>query len=351
MSKSRYVRSWEDISAAFLTEILLKKNFQGKVLSITSESIGTGQVGENIRFNLEIEGDMPKSIVGKFPAIDETSRQTGIQLLNYQREVFFYNNLQSETAITTPNIFLCDIDPVTHDFIILMEDLAPGTPGDQIAGCGVSEAELALTQLAHLHGSMWEKTNLADDNIVSRGGKDQTPTGELYKALAPSFIERYRDALASTEKNAISDLGRSIHNYLADSDGAKTLIHIDYRLDNMMFGGPYPLAVVDWQSCAFGCPLNDVSYFMGTSLNPKIRLEEETRLLKHYFDTLKDYEVTIDWVSASDLYQRYAPAGLVMAVIASMIVGETQRGNEMFLAMAKRSTQMMLELDSLEVIS
>ena len=90
---------------------------------------------------------------------------------------------------------------------------------------------------------------------------------------------------------------------------------------------------------------------MGTSLNPKIRLEEETRLLKHYFDTLKNYEVTIDWVTASDLYQRYAPAGLVMAVIASMIVGETQRGNEMFLAMAKRSTQMMLELDSLGVIS
>ena len=205
MSESQHVRSWEDISADFLTEVLLKKNFQGKVLSITSESIGTGQVGENIRFNLEIEGDMPKSIVGKFPAIDETSRQTGIQLLNYQREVFFYNNLQSETTITTPNIFLCDIDPMTHDFIILMEDLAPGTPGDQIAGCGVSEAELALTQLAHLHGSMWEKTNLADDNIVSRGGKDQTPTGELYKALAPGFIERYRDALASTEKNAISD--------------------------------------------------------------------------------------------------------------------------------------------------
>ncbi len=351
MSESQHVRSWEDISADFLTEVLLKKNFQGKVLSITSESIGTGQVGENIRFNLEIEGDMPKSVVGKFPALDDTSRQAGIQLLNYQREVFFYNNLQSETTITTPNIFLCDIDPMTHDFIILMEDLAPGTPGDQIAGCGVSEAELALTQLAHLHGSMWEKTSLADDNIVSRGGKDQTPTGELYKALANGFIERYGEALTSKEKNAISDLGSSIHNYLADSGGSKTLIHIDYRLDNMMFGGPYPLAVVDWQSCAFGCPLNDVSYFMGTSLNPKIRLEEETKLLRHYFDILKNYEVTIDWVAVSDLYQRYAPAGLVMAVIASMIVGETQRGNEMFLAMAKRSTQMMLELDSLEVIS
>ena len=119
----------------------------------------------------------------------------------------------------------------------------------------------------------------------------------------------------------------------------------------MMFGGPYQLAVVDWQSCAFGCPLNDVSYFMGTSLEPEIRSEREMELLEHYFKILQEYDVSIGWATINSLYCHYAPAGLVMAVIASMIVGETQRGNRMFLAMAKRSAQMMLELDSLKVIS
>ena len=351
MSESKLIRSWEDITAGYLNEVLNEKKFQGKVLSFKQESIGTGQVGENIRFSLETEGNMPRSIVGKFPAIDQMSRQTGIQLLNYQREVFFYNNLQSETAITTPEIFLCDIDPKTHDFVILMEDLTPGTPGDQIAGCGFEKARLALNELAHLHGSMWEKTTLADDEIVSRGNKDQTPTAELYKTLAPGFVERYAEKLTSMEKEIISDLGNSIHKYLVSTDRPKTLIHIDYRLDNMMFGGPYPIAVVDWQSCAFGCPLNDVSYFMGTSLKPEIRLGRETELLEHYFKTLQSYDVSIDWPTINSLYCHYAPAGLVMAVIASMIVGETQRGNEMFLAMAKRSVQMMLELNSLKMIS
>ena len=351
MSESKLIRSWEGVTADYLNEVLNKKNFEGRVISLKRESIGTGQVGENVRFSLKTEGNMPGSIVGKFPAIDQMSRQTGIQLLNYQREVFFYNNLQSETTITTPEVFLCDIDPKTHDFIILMEDLAPGTPGDQIAGCGFEKAKLALGELAHLHGSMWEKTTLADDEIVSRGNKDQTPTAELYKALAPSFVERYADKLTSMEKATISDLGNSIPRYLESKDSPKTLIHIDYRLDNMMFGGPYQLAVVDWQSCAFGCPLNDVSYFMGTSLEPEIRLERETELLEHYFKILQEYDVSIDWTTINSLYCHYAPAGLVMAVIASMIVGETQRGNKMFLAMAKRSARMMLELDSIKVIS
>ena len=61
---------------------------------------------------------------------------------------------------------------------------------------------------------MWEKTTLADDEIVSRGNRDQTPTAELYKALAPSFIERYADKLTSMEKATISDLGNSIPRYL-----------------------------------------------------------------------------------------------------------------------------------------
>jgi hypothetical protein len=40
---------------------------------------------------------------------------------------------------------------------------------------------------------------------------------------------------------------------------------------------------------------------------------------------------------------------LIMAVIASMIVGETDRGNDMFMAMATRSSQMSSELESLKV--
>ena len=123
------------------------------------------------------------------------------------------------------------------------------------------------------------------------------------------------------------------------------LIHIDYRLDNMMFGGPYPLAVVDWQSIALGCPLQDASYFLGTSLAPELRIKEEQQLLKHYLGVLRSYRVDLSFNECFRYYRNYAPAGLIMAVIASMLVGETPRGNDMFMAMATRSSQMCIELD------
>jgi hypothetical protein len=41
---------------------------------------------------------------------------------------------------------------------------------------------------------------------------------------------------------------------------------------------------------------------------------------------------------------------MIMAVIASMIVGETERGNDMFMVMAKRSAHMSRELDAIGAI-
>jgi hypothetical protein len=45
-----------------------------------------------------------------------------------------------------------------------------------------------------------------------------------------------------------------------------------------------------------------------------------------------------------DDYRRSSHASLLMAVIASMIVGRTERGDRMFIAMADRSAQMAADL-------
>ena len=82
---------------------------------------------------------------------------------------------------------------------------------------------------------------------------------------------------------------------MPEDDGTVTLVHGDYRLDNMMFGGPYPLAVVDWQSPAFDCALGDVSYFMGTSIIEDERGKLEEELVRQYFNTLSAYNVSMNW--------------------------------------------------------
>ena len=134
-------------------------------------------------------------------------------------------------------------------------------------------------------------------------------------------------------------------------EAPETVIHIDYRLDNMMFGGPHPLAVFDWQSVNRGNPWVDVSYFMGTSISPERRAENERQLLNHYLEVLQSYGVTLDRDRCWALYRHFAPAGLNMAVLVSTLVGETERGNDMFMAMATRSIRMCEDLEALELLS
>jgi aminoglycoside phosphotransferase (APT) family kinase protein len=173
---------------------------------------------------------------------------------------------------------------------------------------------------------------------------------ELYAMVSPGFLKRYEQRLTNDEKQMVQLVGDNLDAYISSYPGEQTLIHIDYRLDNMMFGGPYPLAVVDWQSPAFDCALGDVSYFMGTSIIEDERGELEGELVRQYFDTLSVYNVSMTWEECWHYYRHYAPAGMIMAVIASMLVGETERGNDMFMAMAKRSAYMSRELDSIGAI-
>ncbi len=351
MSKPALIHEAEKITPDWLTEVLNFAGISGRVDSFTSNSIGTGQVGENVRFELKGEGNLPNSIVGKFASNDPVSKQTGVQLQNYVKEVFFYNELAASVEIQTPQVHYADIIAETHDFAIIMEDLAPGEQGDQIKGCSVDDAALALEALAKLHGPRWGDRSLEHYELLApRKVEEPDPAKSIYQMVQAGFLEKYANRLVNADHEMVMGVGGMMEEY-ADFKGEKTLIHIDYRLDNMMFGGPYPLAVVDWQSISLGCAFNDLSYFMGTSLRPDDRAANEEALLKLYLDVLKSYDVTMKWDQAWTLYRRYAPAGLIMAVIASMIVGETERGNDMFMAMATRSSQMSSELESLKVLA
>ena len=129
------------------------------------------------------------------------------------------------------------------------------------------------------------------------------------------------------------------------------MTHGDYRLDNMLFGGPYPLAIVDWQTPGLGAGAADVAYFMGTGMVPEQRRIHERELVNGYHELLLSYGVTgYDAAQCWDDYRYFAFGGLIMAVIASMIVGQSERGDLMFMAMATRSAQMALDLGADEFL-
>ena len=342
------------VTPAWLTEVLAHAGFQCEVAEFSAATIGTGQVGHNVRFTLRYGvGSGPASIVGKFMSEDAVSRATGIAQNTYIKEVRFYRELLPTLDVQTPRLLFTDIDPDTHEFCLLMQDLTPAVQGNQIAGCSARDAAIALTELANLHGPRWADPSLHRYDWIAPTDEATAELGAaMYAQFLPGFADRYRQRLSAEHLAVAEQFAGSFQQWSLGHDGPVTVTHGDYRLDNMLFGGPYPVAIVDWQTVRIGAGASDLAYFLGAGLNIEDRRRYEQRMVRHYHDALLhkgvgDYEFEACW----DDYRRYSFSGLLMAVFASMMVGQTERGDDMFVAMASRHAQQAIDLDAFEFLS
>jgi hypothetical protein len=76
----------------------------------------------------------------------------------------------------------------------------------------------------------------------------------LIAGLLPGFIDRYADRLDPELICLGERLMPKVEAWMTEHPQAWTVQHGDYRLDNMLFGGPgsrRPLAVVDWQTATY----------------------------------------------------------------------------------------------------
>ena len=76
----------------------------------------------------------------------------------------------------------------------------------------------------------------------------------------------------------------NLEAYLATDVGPHTIVHGDFRLDNLLIRPDVPevVGVVDWQTCTRGPALRDVAYLLGAGLLPEVRREAEGELVRRY---------------------------------------------------------------------
>jgi len=332
-----------------------------KVASFAATPIGTGQVGANVRYSLSYDrpdgrtgAPGPATVVGKFSSRDETSAAAGVATLTYETEVAFYRDLADTVDISRPHCHFAELQSGTADVVLVMEDIAPAEQGDQIAGCTVRQAGLAVDEAARLHGPRWGDPTLAELPWLVRDGTVEAMAA-AYEAIWEPFTERYRATLDPVTLAAGPQFAALVPELLADTSSPRTAVHSDYRLDNMLFGTGgegRPLTVVDWQTVRLDIGPSDVAYFLGSAFEPARRRSCEHDLLLRYHRALTedygvdDYPFDQCWRD----YVRSSYSSLLMAVFASMLVGRTDRGDAMFMAMANRSAQMAADLDAPAVI-
>jgi hypothetical protein len=326
------------------------------IAHVTSEPVGNGLVGTSIRFTLRYETpapDAPASIVGKFPATDPTSRESGAFLRLYLRETSFYRHIAPLVKIRTPRVFHNHYDPQTHDFVLLFEDLAPARGGDQLAGCDINDAAAAMREIAGLHAPLWGNPVMDSFDWLTLPQPETQRLVQLVAPVADMFQERFANTLEPDVMQAVMRLKRMGETILFDQPRVRTVLHGDFRLDNVLFdakGGQWPLATVDWQTVGRGCGTQDASYFLGAGLRAWDRAAHEQDLLHIYHDQLVQYGVRdYSWEECWRDYRKHALNGLFMAMFSAISVARTDRGDEMFLTMARRHAQQALELNAFEL--
>ena len=120
-----------------------------------------------------------------------------------------------------------------------------------------------------------------------------------------------------------------IRRWMARERGPRTIVHADFRLDNLLFtpGRPDPV-VVDFQTITWGSGAYDLAYFIGGSLEPEVRRPAADDLIAGYHRALVTHGVDGYPLDALRMdYRRECFGGLLMAVGASMLVQQTERGD------------------------
>ena len=349
-----------ELTPDWFNQLFEEIGIDAEVCGLTAKSIGTGQIGENVRFVFDYarKGDgAPATLVGKFPSDNEASLTTAKMLGHYEREVNFYRTFPKVAGRITPSALYTDYDPETNRFALIMEDMAPAEQGNQLTGCSVAEAERAMDAAAILHAAHWNDASL-DTHPWLQGSAVAPPpalTMEATVALWTGFKDRYGPQLAQ-EDVEVGDAYTAALPKMQEIErpGPFALTHNDYRLDNMLFGkpgSPKPLAVVDWQTAGKGVPASDVAYFIGAGLTRDDRPKHEQALLRYYHARLQDEGVTdYDFDALYDDYRYTCFYGMSVAYGAAMLVKQTERGDQMFLTMLRRHAAQARDNNALELL-
>ena len=316
MSDSRIPSSISDVSAAWLGDVT---GFD--VQTIDVQQIGAGVGVSSALYRVALTGTgCPSSVVVKLPALDEAAVFTSTILRMYIREVAFFTELAAESPVRVPQRHFAAVDQETSQFVVVMEDLGAMRIVDQVAGMELADAERAVDALAAWHAAWWG----TGDDLAARG-LTVSLGDPIYPAILPMvFDEGWQKVTAAMDVDpAIRRVGEkwtaAMPGLLRDlSAGPNTMVHGDYRGDNILFDADNSVVLLDFQLIGTGVAAYDLAYMVTQSLNADVASANERALFDRWIDGLRAAGVdAADLERAWEDYRKAAVFCLVYPIVAS----------------------------------
>lgn len=330
-----------ELTTEHVTDMLRESNRlqESIVTGFETEILGEGEgfLGTIVRLRLVYdreEATAPASLIVKFPIGLDQNRGMAESIGLYEREIRFYRELADKTNVCKPEHYYSamdsnpmlektdQIEPVLNRlpawlirlsiplltrfssrskrrYLLLLEDLSPALPGNQVNGCTFDVAEVIVRDLAIMHAGWWQSSELDEIKWLTR-----------VNYLAPfmqKFIKKESEAFMadlSPEMPLVLELIPWLDDHIIElvdrlSEPPITLLHGDYRLDNMCLSGDgadVKMTLFDWQTMILGRGPFDLAYFITGNLAAEEASKAESRLVSTYHATLLNNGVKgYDW--------------------------------------------------------
>jgi len=363
MSVQMVPRSPTEITADWLTSALREGGAitEGRVTAVTPRPVGAGAgfLGQLAMLKVEYDASGPAgpaSMVFKVPTLDPGGREVSNLFRFYEREINFYREVAPEMLIRTPRCYYSYMDIPGDNYVLLLEDLNPARFGDEVKTCSAEDAERAIRSLAEYQKVWWQNPRLeALDWMPYVNAPVHQSAEQSYNEAWEPFCQAFGDAVPAAVMPTCETMKTHVIDLLNIFEPPpRTIIHGDYRLDNLFFDHPdgSAVAAIDWQIASRGRGMFDVAYFLSSSLDPEPRRAHEQRLVRLWYDIVTDggsKEYT--WDEALLNYRQGVLYTNIYTVIGiGMLDAANERGMALFQKWMSRRMSALEDLDCAEVM-
>jgi hypothetical protein len=323
---------------------------------------GVGMLGVIARLTLHLDhpdSDAPATVVVKCATPSMANREVAKAFRVYEREVRFFSELADRVQSGIPRCYAAEFNDETHDFILVLDDVGHYRQGDQVAGCGLADAQAGVDAMAALHAAWWDAPKHPELAWVPAVNSELHLNGmtggfdagwDPFMAAFGSSVDLSIVAARDAYRGGLPGL----HDRMAS--GTQTLVHGDFRLDNLMFGdgqpGTEPMSLLDWQGMLTSKGPHDLGYFLTQNVTTDVRRAHERDLVARYHAALVAHGVT--GYSADDAWADYELAALYLFEYAVVIGGTLDpanaRGSAFMTGLIARSSQTIVDLDLLRLL-